>query len=92
MPVDGISQKAYAGAPEARRLSPVTAGKSAPVGASKVRSPDSILTSPFPGPAKSIPARFAGLLADAVLLTVFAPFYAGWTAYRAIQRWRGKPL
>ena len=106
MPVDGISQKAYAGTPEPRRLAQVTAGqitssantvgpiigaKGAPTGATKARS-DSMESTSFASRAISIPTRCAGLLADAVLLTLFAPFYLGWTAYRAVQRWRGKDV
>ncbi len=39
----------------------------------------------------AVPSRGLGLIADAVLLTIFAPFYVVYRAYRALRRARGKP-
>ena len=54
--------------------------------------PDAAPASRFNIRDAAIPVRCAGLLADAVLLALFAPFYGGWIAYRTIQRWRGKAV
>ena len=39
----------------------------------------------------AVSSRGLGLIADAVLLTIFAPFYVCYRAYRAVRRVRGKP-
>jgi hypothetical protein len=48
------------------------------------------LTSKIAARSLSVPGRCVRLSADAVLLTLFAPFYLGYISYRAFQRMRGK--